>query len=1114
MDFGKNRVQYEEYPWFYYRYEKFDTYFYTGGKELAVYTAKTAQEHLLKIQEIFDYELQNNIQFIIYNKQSHFRQSNVGITSESESDIGGVTQIIGNKVFLYFEGDHGKLDQQIKAGLAQLLIHEMLYGGNWKEAVKNAALFKLPDWYTKGLIAYASEPWNTDAENLVKDGVLSGKFKKINLLNGDDALIYGYALWNYVASTYGNRVLSNIVYMTKVSRNVESGFLFVIGTSMASLNEEWQAFYTDKYFVKDQLRNMPQDSSKLKVKIKKSRVYSQLKLNADGSKVAYVTNELGQYKLFIYDVSSGKRKRIMKVGHKLQRINDYSYPLLNWHPNGQLLSIVIERQAKPILLFYSLETGEFMEKPIFQEKVLSYDYSDDGKQLVFSAVAKGQSDIFVYNIAANSHKQITNDVFDDLFPRFINNSQEIIFSSNRPSDTLNITDEKDIKIYSASKDLFTYNFNSKAPLLKRITNTPLVDETQSELYEGHRFSYLSNLNGVKNRFVASFDSVISHIDTAVHYRYFIRSTPQTNYTRNILEHHINPKSNKIAQILFNKGKYQMHLESINSGLIDSIPEFDFPVYFPEKMPLKIVVDEQKKNQDIIKSKPNEQEIKNERSNAQLNIDTLSNAQNNIEKSKSKKRPRFKTLTSSDSLDDSSSTNQENNLPESSVSENSANQIDINNYEFSDKPIAIDTVGKQSDPVSLSQDTFNKKDSVNQFVLPTQRNYNIVYFTDYVVSKLDNNFFSQSYQRFAGGKSPLYQNAGYNGILKLGVSDLFENRKIVGGMRISPTLTNNEYFLSYEDLTHRIDHQYIFHRMSQQIASGEDLTKVHTNEIKYIAKYAFSEVTALRGTVNFRHDNIVRLASDYRNLQVPNTSEYFINLKGEYVFDNTLPRDMNLYTGTRAKIFAEYYKNINMPNSYVTVLGFDLRNYLKIHRDFIWANRIAASSSLGPQRLIYYLGGVDSWIFPKYDASTGFNQNLNYVFQALATNMRGFYQNARNGTNFAVINSELRLPVFKFLYNKPIRSDFIRNFMLIGFSDVGSAWNGLNPYNDNNLSTKVIYSNPLFIKIKNQKSPIISSYGYGLRTTIWGYYLRADWAWGIDNGIILPRIFYLSVNLDF
>ena len=108
MDFGKNRVQYEEYPWFYYRYEKFDTYFYTGGKELAVYTAKTAQEHLLKIQEIFDYELQNNIQFIIYNKQSHFRQSNVGITSESESDIGGVTQIIGNKVFLYFEGDHGK----------------------------------------------------------------------------------------------------------------------------------------------------------------------------------------------------------------------------------------------------------------------------------------------------------------------------------------------------------------------------------------------------------------------------------------------------------------------------------------------------------------------------------------------------------------------------------------------------------------------------------------------------------------------------------------------------------------------------------------------------------------------------------------------------------------------------------------------------------------------------------------------------------------------------------------------------------------------------------------------------------------------------------------------
>jgi hypothetical protein len=44
-----------------------------------------------------------------------------------------------------------------------------------------------------------------------------------------------------------------------------------------------------------------------------------------------------------------------------------------------------------------------------------------------------------------------------------------------------------------------------------------------------------------------------------------------------------------------------------------------------------------------------------------------------------------------------------------------------------------------------------------------------------------------------------------------------------------------------------------------------------------------------------------------------------------------------------------------------VVGADFRHYMKIHRELIWANRFAASSSFGPYKLIYYLGGVDNWM---------------------------------------------------------------------------------------------------------------------------------------------------------
>ena len=41
----------------------------------------------------------------------------------------------------------------------------------------------------------------------------------------------------------------------------------------------------------------------------------------------------------------------------------------------------------------------------------------------------------------------------------------------------------------------------------------------------------------------------------------------------------------------------------------------------------------------------------------------------------------------------------------------------------------------------------------------------------------------------------------------------------------------------------------------------------------------------------------------------------------------------------------------------------------------------------------------------------------------------------------MINSELRLPIFTTLFNKPINNAFLRNFSLIQFFDLGTAWNG-------------------------------------------------------------------------
>ena len=85
-------------------------------------------------------------------------------------------------------------------------------------------------------------------------------------------------------------------------------------------------------------------------------------------------------------------------------------------------------------------------------------------------------------------------------------------------------------------------------------------------------------------------------------------------------------------------------------------------------------------------------------------------------------------------------------------------------------------------------------------------------------------------------------------------------------------------------------------------------------------------------------------------------------------------------------------------------------------------------------------------------------------ESLAVNLRGFTQNAANGNNNIVINSELRLPCFPLL-NRPVNNTFLRNFQIVQFLDLGTAWNG----KFNKLGRpNVTYSepgNPLSVEIK-------------------------------------------------
>ena len=1073
LNFGKSRVQYNDFFWTYYRFDKFDTYFYLNGKELAQYTAEYADNHIREIELMLQSGLEDKIQFIIFNNLSDLKQSNIGLYGDWDTyNTGGVTRIIGGRVLLYFDGDYGRLEEQIRAGIATVILNQMMYGTGIGAQIKNNALFTMPEWYMNGLVSYISAGWNTGVDNLVRDAVLSGKYEKFNRLTGIEATRAGHSLWHYIAVRFGEPAIPNIVYMTRLYRNIEKGFIYVLGVPYTTLLDDWLAYYKSLYSAQDFDRSDP-EGKLLNQKYRPARVYRQIKLRPDGRMIAYATHDLGIYRIYLMDPETGKKHRIFRGGYRLAERPDYTFPVLAWHPSGKILAILTERKGETWLWLHNVETGRTDHQILYNfQKVLDMGYSGDGTLLALSAVQKGQSDIFVYNIASGSHEQLTNDGFNDLCPRFLPGSDEIIFSSNRISDTVRFYERAEPGRTGFANDIFVYNYRAKSPVLKRITRTPLADEIQPMPYSGGFLFYLSDENGIYNRFLARFDSVISAIDTATHYRYFTTAIPVTNYRRSITEQDLSVEAAGIGEIVTGQQYSRMFLDDMvlpgRAGKAD----------------LKTTVFMESRR------KKAEMEVAVSRG------DTLLRP---LEMTTKPGKKHFRTVRLSEVVGELRKGDAKDSVYLSMIT----------------KRHGIPAAQKKEPEAGSLVTEVQAGDTLNKYQRAKALNYNVEYSIDEMVTQIDFTYLNTSYQPFGGGSQPMFINPGLNVMFMVGVTDLMEDYRISGGIRLNFDLVNNEYIFSYMNCKRRLDHQIIYHRVGVDEYGTYSYIRHKVNELYYIAKYPFSPVLNISGTASLRYDRAVYLSTDQMNLRQPDVNTVWGSLKAELTYDNTRNYGINLYYGTRYKIFGEYYQTVDNSGNNVCILGFDIRHYQKIHRTMIWANRLAASTSFGSNKLVYYMGGVDNWLWPRFDVNTPVAFDQDYVFQTLATNMRGFQQNIRNGNSFFVLNSEIRMPVFRYLFNRPIRSDVLNNFQLVAFGDVGTAWTGISPWSEENqLFKRYIYRNPLFIQVEMIKDPLVGGFGAGVRTRLLGYFMRADLAWGVEDGHIRKPVFYFSLSLDF
>ncbi|MFM8487273.1 MAG: hypothetical protein ACKOCH_13140, partial [Bacteroidota bacterium] len=313
--------------------------------------------------------------------------------------------------------------------------------------------------------------------------------------------------------------VSNLLYLTRINRSVENGFFYVLGSGYRRTTDVMLEYYRRIY--KEEatyLKNPPEEGIFTPTNKKKLPV-THVKISPDGKRLAWVTNDIGRWKVHIREAGNKTGRIILKGGTRnALQAPDYNYPLLTWNPDGKHLTVVTEQRDKLYLTDIEISSGK-KEKtalaPDYQ-RIFSLDYTGRN-EIAFSAAIKGYSDLFLYRLSTKQTERLTNDFWDDLDASFavIEGRRTLLFSSNRLSDTLT-TEKLDTILPIGALDVFMYDLDSRSNELVRITQTPLYNERMPMGTDSTGFSFLSGASGITNRQAGRLEPFVAYTQAVIY----------------------------------------------------------------------------------------------------------------------------------------------------------------------------------------------------------------------------------------------------------------------------------------------------------------------------------------------------------------------------------------------------------------------------------------------------------------------------------------------------------------------------------------------------------------------------------------------------------------------
>lgn len=977
--FGKNKVQYKYFDWYYIQTKHFDVYFTNNGETLAEFTAHAAENALSKIQESFRYSINNRITIIVYNSQNDFQETNVTDFYLSEG-IEGFTELFKNRVVVQFHGSYKQFRHLIHHELIHAVMNDMFYGGSLQNIIANNITIQIPLWFSEGMAEYQALGWDEDTDMFIRDAAINEYLPDVQRLSGYFAYRGGQAVFYYIARRYGKEKIGDLINALRSLGSVDAAFKQTIGLNLKEFNDRWKKDIKRVYWPDVAITEDPDEFAKRLTDPDGDEGFYNTSptISPQGDKIAFITNRDFFFSLYVMDANTGKIITRLAEGNQSPDFEELNIltPGLTWSPDGSKIAIAALSHGYDVIYIFDVEEEDYISLPIKMDGIHSVAWSWDGKYLAFVGQNSRQTDIYTYNFETKEIKNLTNDIFTDKDPNWSYDGKTIYFSSDRNSYN-NMGEAPDgFKIYKHDySQMDIYALDVETGQVKRITEMPNSNETTPIVSpDGTQLLFISDLNGINNIYRKKL--VFTSEDTFVSDIKDIKPIPITNSQSGLYQLSASKDGKKLALSSLYKSSFNIFLLNNPFDIELDIKELPLTKYRQGKLDLDAPPLELSKDKDG---------------------------------------------TETDSTDFNPSMFFSGSFVDSTKKYGDSVSVDFGNYVFGTEQVV--TAQKEDESEKFS--SLDNLDGAGNFKI---NQYRVNFAPDLIYANAGYSTLYGLIGTTVISFSDVLGNHRLIGITGLqidlknsdyGLAYYYLAKRINWGIEGYHT-ARFVRLLRLDPRGFYTSNLFRYRNFGVSGSAGFPLNKF----------YRFDFGASVLNVTGENLDNILEPAENV-TFTVPQIS---------FIHDNVLWGYTAPIQGTRYRF--DVFGNLGVTDpgkSFYSVMG-DMRTYLRFFYDHSLALRISGGYSGGENPQRFFIGGTENWINRTFATTeVPIESASDFAFLTAVLPLRGYDYSERIGTRYLLANAELRFPLIRYLLTGGLPLLF-SNIIGVAFVDAGTAWN--------------------------------------------------------------------------